>query len=112
MKLLMVLSYQNCTRDDLSTLEADDEHTLYWYVDAAFAVHANKKIHTGSVFYLGKGMIVEDYTKQKVNARIPTELELIGVDDRISKILWTRIFLECKGFKIKRILFIKITQVK
>ena len=36
-------------------------------------------------------MIVADSTKQKVNARSSTESELIGVDDRISNILWTHI---------------------
>ena len=54
-------------------------------------------------------MIVEDYTKQKVNARIPTESQLIGADERISNIFWTQRFLKCQGFKIKIIVFIKIT---
>ena len=76
------------------TLETDDKQTLYWYVDADFSVHANMKIHTGYLFYLVKAMIVEDSKNQKVNERILTESELIGVDNRISKILWTRIFLE------------------
>ena len=80
-------------------LEADDEHTMYWYVDAFFAVPADMKIHTGYLFYLGKGMIVAASTEQKVNARISTDLELIGVDDRISKILWTRIFGNAWGLK-------------
>ena len=59
------------------------------------------KIHTGSVFYLVKVMVVADYTKQKVNVRILTESELIGVDDRIIKILWNRRFLEFQVFKVK-----------
>ena len=63
MKLIRVISYLNCTRDDLLTFEADYEQTLYWCFDATFAVHANMKIHTVSVFYLVKGMIVSDYKK-------------------------------------------------
>ena len=59
------------------------------------------KIHTGSVFYLVKVMLVADYTKQKFNVRILTESELIGGDDRIRKILWTRRFLEFQVFKVK-----------
>ena len=73
MKLLRVISYIKFTIDDVLTLEADDEHTLYWYVDAAFAVNADMKSHTWSVFSLGKGMIVAYSTKQKVNAIILTE---------------------------------------
>ena len=68
MKLLRVISYLKCTRDNWLTLEEDNEQTLYWYVDVDFAVHADMKSHTGSVFSLGKGMIVADSTKQKVNA--------------------------------------------
>ena len=59
------------------------------------------KSHTGYIFSLGKVKIVAYYTKQKVNARSSTELELIGVKNRISKVFWTRQFLECQGFKVK-----------
>ena len=53
MKLLRFLSYLNCTRDDLLTSEADNEQTLYWYVDADSAVHADMKRHIGYVFIWG-----------------------------------------------------------
>ena len=46
MKLLRVLIDIKCIRYDVLTLEADDEQILYWYVDAAFVVHTNLKIHT------------------------------------------------------------------
>lgn len=82
------------------TLEADDTQILTWYIDAAFAVHHDMRSHTGSTFSLGKGMIVSDSTKQKVNSRSSTEAELIGVDDRISKVLWVKRFIEYQGFKI------------
>jgi hypothetical protein len=100
-KLLRVLTFLKTTREDLLALEADDTQTLKWYVDAAFAVHGDMRSHTGSTFSLGKGMIVSDSTKQKVNSRSSTEAELIGVDDRISKILWTKRFIEYQGFKVK-----------
>ena len=50
------------------TLESDNKQTIYCYVDASFSVHADIKIHTGSVFSLVKGMIVAEYTKHKVDA--------------------------------------------
>jgi len=81
------------------SLEADDTQTLKWHVDAAFAVHGDMKSHTGSTFSLGKGAIFSDSMKQKVNSRSSTEAELISVDDRISKVLWTKKFIECQGFK-------------
>ena len=63
MKLLRFLSDLNFTIDDVLTLEADNFQTLYWYDDADFSVHAAMKIHTGSVFYLVKVMVVAYYTK-------------------------------------------------
>ena len=101
MKLLRVISDIKRKRYYVLTLEADHEQRLYWYVDAYFAIHANTKIHTVSELFLGKGMIVADSTKQKVNVRSSTESELIGDDYRISKIVWTQKFLECRKFKVK-----------
>jgi hypothetical protein len=60
---------------------------LTWYIDVAFAVHGDMKSHTGAVFTMGKGAIIGSSTKQKVNSRSSTESELIGVDDKIAKVL-------------------------
>jgi hypothetical protein len=46
-------------------------------------------------------MIISDSTKQKVNSRSSTEAELIGVEDKISKILWARRSIKYQGFKVK-----------
>ena len=82
-------------------LEADSTGTLCWYIDAAFAVHPDMKSHTGSTFTLGKGAISSSSTKQKVNSRSTTEAELIGVDDKIAKVIWTKKFIEAQDFKVK-----------
>ena len=49
---------------------------------------------------LGKGMIIADLTKQKVNSRSSTEAELNGVDNKIGKIMWTKRFIEKQGYKV------------
>ena len=86
MKLLRVLSDIKCTRYDVLTLEADDEHTLYWYVDSDFAEHEYENPYRICILF-GKRNDSFRFYKQKVNARSSTELELIGVNDRISNIL-------------------------
>ena len=98
---MRVLSFLKGTIEDVLTLEADDSNTLTWYIDAAFAVHADMKSHTGSIFTMGKGAITGGSTKQKVNSRSTTESELVAVDDRLSKVLWTKRFLEWQDFKVK-----------
>jgi hypothetical protein len=91
---LRVLSFLKGTTNDILKLEADDTNTLTWYIEGAFAVHTDMKSHTGAVFTMGKGVIISSSTKQKVNSRSSTKSELIGVDDKIVKILWTKRFLE------------------
>ena len=40
-------------------------------------------------------------TKQKLNTRSSTESEVVGVDDLLPAILWTRIFLQAQGYGVK-----------
>ena len=100
-KLLKVLSFLNSTIDDVLKIAADEFTKLHWYIDASFAVHPDMKSHTGSIFTLGYGAIISASTKQKVNSRSSTEAELNGVDDRISKVLWTKRFIESQGHKVQ-----------
>jgi hypothetical protein len=99
-KLLRVLGFLKGTINDVLTLEADDTNTLTWYIDAAFAVHADMKSHTGAIFTMGKGAVISGSNKHKVNSRSSTESELISVDDKIAKVLWTKRFLEWQDFEV------------
>jgi hypothetical protein len=83
------------------TLEADDLHIVKWWVDASFAVHKDMKSHTGGSTTLGKGMGYNVSSKQKLNSRSSTESELIGVNDVMPQVLWTRYFLEAQGYEVK-----------
>jgi hypothetical protein len=83
------------------TLKADDSHVVKWHVDAAFAVHDDFKSHTGATMTLGTGVVASGSTKQKVNTRSSTEAELIGLDDYIAKVMWTRFFLEAQGYEVR-----------
>ena len=50
---------------------------------------------------LGAGAIQTVSTKQKVNTKSSTEAELVSLDDVISKVMWTKLFLEAQGYDIK-----------
>jgi hypothetical protein len=39
--------------------------------------------------------------KQKVNTQSSTKAELVGFDDIILKILWSKLFIEVQGFETK-----------
>ena len=49
---------------------------------------------------LGEGVLYGMSTKEKLNTKISTEAELIGLDDVMPQILWTRYFLEAKGYEL------------
>ena len=82
------------------TLEADDTHVIKWWVDASFAVHPDMKSHTGGALIMGKGAVYGTSTRQKLNTRSSTEAELVGVNDVMPQILWTRYFLEAQGYDV------------
>jgi hypothetical protein len=50
---------------------------------------------------LGYGAVQSVSTKQKVNTRSSTEAELVAADDVISKVMWTKLFMENQGFEVK-----------
>ncbi len=100
-KLIRMLKYLEQTKDLVLTLEADcDEGVLMpkWYPDAAFAVHADFKSHTGGVMTLGKGSVTTISQKQKLVTKSSTEAELVGVDDCMPQLMWTKYFLEKQGY--------------
>jgi hypothetical protein len=100
-KLRRCMQYLRGTIDLILTLEADDFHVVKWWVDASYAVHPDMKSHTGATMSLGKGSIYSASKRQKLNTKSSTEAELVGVDDVMAQVLWTRYFLEAQGYKIR-----------
>ena len=100
-KLTRMMKYLNGSADKELVLSAKNLQVIKWYVDASFAVHPDFKSHTGAVMTMGRGAIQSISRKQKLNTRSSTEAELIGVDDAMVMILWTKLFLEEQGYGIK-----------
>jgi hypothetical protein len=99
-KLGHFIEYLQGTVDLPLILGADSCGVLKWYVDASFAVHPNMRGHTGGGLTMGRGFPIVSSTKHKLNTRSSTESELIGVDNMMSQILWTRYFLKSQGYKV------------
>ena len=99
-KLGRCLCYLHVTRLLPLILEATHPLLLHWWVDASYAVHHDMRSHTGATFTLGKGSVYSLSTKQKINTRSSTEAELVGMNDAMALILWTRHFLEGQGFTV------------
>ena len=50
---------------------------------------------------MGTGFPISCSKKQKLNTRSSTESELVGVDDLMPSVLWTRLFLEEQGYGVR-----------
>ena len=94
------MKYLNGTRDLVLILHADKLIILKWYMDIAFAVHADFKSHTGVAMTMGKGAMMSISQKQKLNTKSSTISELVGADDATTIMLWTKLFMEEQGYKI------------
>ena len=95
-----MIQYLRGTADYGLTLEADDLQQIYWWIDAAFAVHQDMRSHTGQHMSLGKGAVYSSSSKQKLNTRSSTEAELVGLNDGMTQILWTGNFLNAQGYDV------------
>jgi hypothetical protein len=82
-------------------LSANGSGILKWWADASFAVHINMRGHSEGGLYLGCGFPIVSSTKQKLNTRSSTETEIMGDDDFMPAICWTRYVMKAQGYGIK-----------
>ena len=102
LRLERLMKYLNGTKQYHLTVAIDDLKVVKWYVDASYGAHEDFRSHTGSVMSMGTGAMQAGSVKQKLNTRSSTEAELVGVDDVIAKILWTKLFIEEQGYEIEK----------
>lgn len=100
-KLRRLIQYLRNTKELTLTLEAGESRVIKWWIDAAFAVHADYRSQSGGAMTLGKGMAYSGSVRQKLNTKSSTEAELVGTNDFMPQILWTRYFLQEQGYGVK-----------
>ena len=100
-KMVHLMKYIRGTRTLPLILSANGSGILKWWVDAAFAVHPNMRGHSGGGLSMGRGFPILGSTKQKLNTRSSTETEVVGADDFMPAVCWTRYFMDAQGYPIK-----------
>ncbi len=80
-KLKRVLKYLKGTMHMKLKLSVENMGMVQWWVDTSYNVHEDCRGQTGAMMSLGKGAVVNKYTKQKLNVRGSSEGELVGIDD-------------------------------
>ena len=106
-KLSHMMEYLRVDRLRPLILSADGSGVLLWYVDASFAVHPNMRSHTGGGLTMGRGFPIVTSTKQKLNTRSSTESEVVGVDDMMPVVVWSRYFLMAQGYGVTQNLLLQ-----
>ena len=101
-KLKRMLRYLKGTRHMKLRLSVNDLSTIRWWVDASYNVHEDCRGQTGAMMSLGDGAAISSSRKQKLNVRSSCEGELVGIDDALPTILWTRYFIEGQGYSIEQ----------
>ena len=97
-----VLQYVNHTLDDYLTIGANSMTRMDVYIDAAYGVHMDmKEGHTGECISLGRGTLMSKPSKQKLNTKSLTEMEVAGCSDYTPSALWTKSFLDHQGYTIE-----------
>jgi hypothetical protein len=100
-KLIHLMRYIRGTSTMPLILSANGSGILKWLVDASFAVHPNMRGHSGGGLSLGRGFPILSSTKQKLNTRSSRETEIVGADDFMPSICWTRYFIKAQGYDVK-----------
>ena len=62
---------------------------LNWFIDSVHQVH-------DEVMALGKGAVLSKSSGQNINTKSSSEAELVGVDDILPTIPWTKYFIEAQ----------------
>jgi hypothetical protein len=93
-------------------LSANGTGILKWWVDAAFAVHPNMQGHSGGGLSLGRGFPIVSSTKQKLNTGSSMESEIVGAEDFMLAICWTRYFMETQGYQVQDNILFRTTRAQ
>ena len=75
-------------------LSIEKSGNMKQYVDAAFAVNKNMRIHTSGFMTMVTGGAYVKSIKQNMNTKSSTEAEFFGVDDVLTQVIWNQYFLK------------------
>ena len=95
------LQYIKATIHMTLTLGEDSLNILNLFIDSAYQVHEDCKGHTGGALTLGQGAVISKSSGQKMNTKSSSETELVGVDDLLPAVLWTKYFIEAQGYNVE-----------
>ena len=73
---------------------------MEWWVDSAYAFHEDVLGHTGATVSMGSGVVIGMSKKQKINTKSSTECKVVGADDALPQMVWTKYFIEAQLYNV------------
>ena len=81
-------------------LRENDLKMIIWWVDASYGIHWDCKIQNSAVILIGVGAIISSSRQQNLKTNSSIEAELVGTDDALGMIMFTKHFMEAQGYSI------------
>lgn len=72
----------------------DETGVLMWNVNVAFVVHEDMKNHTRAALTIEKGALLYMSMKKNIDSKCSTEAKLVGVDDAMNFVVWSKLFFD------------------
>ena len=102
-KLRRVLNYLDIIIHSVKLyLKVNDLNAVHWWVDTSYGTHPDLKGETGPTISIRKGCVTSAQKKQKVNTTSSKIRKVVGVHEVSPQVLWTRAFLQEKGFEVNK----------
>ena len=83
-------------------VRSDSLSVIKLWLDASFSTYNECRGHTGGMISLVAGSITSGPWKQRINERISTANNLIGVNYLMGPVLWKLYFIQDKGYIVER----------
>ena len=99
-KLRRLICYIIGAMDLLLYLGMDDCGKMINFIDASFACRDDFKSQTGGCSTFGTGMFSSDSKKQKINTKSSTEAEVVGLADRLPRVVHHQLFMDAQGYTL------------
>ena len=105
LKLIRVLEYLYGPLTLAQIMGTNGNMFMLTWTDASHAPHQDMRGHTGGTTSLGRGLVIHNSMKQRINTKSSTESEIVGVSDYLSYSIWAGYFLRAQGYEVKRNIF-------
>ena len=111
-KLKRGLTFLKNTIKDKIMIIAKKWTDLYTWIDAAYDVHNNMRVHMGGTISMCYRIMHRISSKQRINVKSSTESELVGIGEYVPYNIWFIMFMGAQGYALKIYIVYQYNQIE